>query len=150
MLLSGVISVAGLPPGVQETTSYLLLHPVTWACSSSEERGTLQSQQECPREVTEPACRAAQVSAPCQLSHLFPKPPSLWSPAHVLIPSIPTPPIHPAINFSSILVFALPPSLFPSPPSLSAPSLCISPIFSKLTCCPHCHRVHHAVPSSTP
>lgn len=140
--MSEIISVEGIPPGNQEPTGSLFLLPVTRACALPKKEDILQSQQEPPGEVMEPACRTDQVSvplSPCSLvSSLISHPNHpLYSLQHIDL--IPTPPISStsscldsisAIIFSFIILFASPPSslarsLFPSPPSSSAPSLCL-------------------------
>lgn len=66
----GITSIGGAPLEAQETTACLLLHPVARACAPSEKKNILQSQQESPREVTEPACRTDQVGCPSSFCSL--------------------------------------------------------------------------------
>lgn len=83
---------------------------------------------------------------PCQLCHLFPKPRSLWSPAHVLIPAIPAPPAHPCHQFQ--LHHSIHSASLPVPvTSIVVSSITLhQPSFLQSRPLPHHHRVHHSVP----
>lgn len=148
----------GAPVKAQETTACLLLHPGARACAPPE-NNIPRKQQEPPGEVTELACGTDQVSCPssppqsCQLCHLSPELPSVFSALscvlwHCPLPQLRSFPVCPLLHpcpSRQLHLFLPGPHLprhlqlrllFPSPPSsLGPPVLSSSAVFSLITLC---------------